>query len=175
MTDEMWEVVDRDGTPVGRLTPRSDPHFDEGEYHFVVGTCVVAGDGRILVTRRAPGKSWAGRWEFPAGSALPGESPVVAARREVAEETGLELPLPEFSRMRRVRESVKLFELFVAATDEAGEIVPQPGELDDYAWVHPDAVFGATRTVDFATPWLARLDAVEDCVRAKVERVLARR
>lgn len=169
MLEELWEVVDADGAPLGRVTPRSAPEFGAGEYHLVVGTCVIAADGRILVTRRAPGKSWAGRWEFPAGSAVAGESGVVAAQRELAEETGIDLPVAGFAPLSRVRESAKLFDLFVVEVEAVREVVPQPGEVDDWAWAEADAVFGASRSVDFALPWLPRLDAVEPLVRARIE------
>ena len=46
-------------------------------------------DARFLVARRAQGLHLAGHWEFPGGRIEPGENPVDAARRELAEETGL--------------------------------------------------------------------------------------
>jgi 8-oxo-dGTP diphosphatase len=57
---------------------------------------VVAGilrddDGRILISRRQAGKHGAGRWEFPGGKIAPGEEPLAALRRELAEEIGIEV------------------------------------------------------------------------------------
>ncbi|MBW8482131.1 NUDIX hydrolase [Actinomadura parmotrematis] len=49
----------------------------------------VDGAGRTLLTRvERPGRSW----EVPGGHVEPGETPVRAAARELAEETGLVLP-----------------------------------------------------------------------------------
>lgn len=45
--------------------------------------------GRVLVGRRPEGAHLAGLWEFPGGKVEPGETPAAAARRELAEETGL--------------------------------------------------------------------------------------
>nr|MCU0624117.1 NUDIX domain-containing protein [Gemmatimonadaceae bacterium] len=50
-----------------------------------------AGDWRVLCLRRAPGRSRAGAWEMVTGRIEPGESPGAAARREVREETGLDV------------------------------------------------------------------------------------
>lgn len=49
------------------------------------------GDWRVLCLRRAPGRSRAGAWEMVTGRIEPGESPGAAARREVREETGLDV------------------------------------------------------------------------------------
>lgn len=46
-------------------------------------------DGRTLVSLRPEGSHLAGYWEFPGGKAAAGESPDDAAKRELAEETGL--------------------------------------------------------------------------------------
>ncbi len=46
-------------------------------------------DELFLVAQRAQGLHLAGHWEFPGGRIEPGENPVDAARRELAEETGL--------------------------------------------------------------------------------------
>jgi ADP-ribose pyrophosphatase YjhB (NUDIX family) len=47
-------------------------------------------DGRLLVCRIAPGYPSAGVWTLPGGGVTFGEDPADAARRELAEETGLE-------------------------------------------------------------------------------------
>lgn len=57
----------------------------------VVAGILRDGDGRILISRRPPGKHGAGRWEFPGGKIAAGEQPLAALRRELAEEIGVEL------------------------------------------------------------------------------------
>ena len=79
MDDELWDLLDGAGVPVGRTHRRGDPSFPEGLFHIVASVCVVRGDGLVLVTRRAAAKDWGLTWEFPAGSALTGESSEQAA------------------------------------------------------------------------------------------------
>lgn len=55
----------------------------------MAGTCVVRHEGFVLLTLRSASKDYPLTWEFPAGSALAGESSVDAAIRELREETGL--------------------------------------------------------------------------------------
>ncbi|MDT7636180.1 MAG: hypothetical protein QOC83_468, partial [Pseudonocardiales bacterium] len=51
------------------------------------------GTVQVLLTRRAPKlRTHAGQWALPGGRVDAGESVVTAARRELAEELGLELP-----------------------------------------------------------------------------------
>lgn len=55
-----------------------------------VAAALVDGDGRVLVATRPPGRSMAGRWEFPGGKIEPGEAPEAALVRELAEELGID-------------------------------------------------------------------------------------
>lgn len=62
--------------------------------HVVAGV-VKDSAGRILVAQRPAGKHLAGYWEFPGGKSDPGETPLDALRRELAEEIGIEVQAAE--------------------------------------------------------------------------------
>lgn len=57
----------------------------------VVAAALFDSQGRILIAQRPPGKSSAGRWEFPGGKREAGESLTAALRRELLEELGIEV------------------------------------------------------------------------------------
>ena len=54
---------------------------------------LIERDGGLLLGRRGPGASQAGKWSFPAGFVDRGERVEDAAAREAREETGLEVRL----------------------------------------------------------------------------------
>jgi 8-oxo-dGTP diphosphatase len=54
-----------------------------------VAAAIVIRNGRVLVTRRAPGQKMAGLWEFPGGKVEPGETVQACIVRELAEELGI--------------------------------------------------------------------------------------
>ena len=51
---------------------------------------LIERDDRVLVAKRAVGKSMEGKWEFPGGKLHAGEEPEVAIVREIEEELGSE-------------------------------------------------------------------------------------
>ncbi len=63
---------------------------------WVAVAVAIFRDERVLALRRARDRdAGAGLWEVVSGRVRPGEEPLVAAAREVEEETGLEVELDE--------------------------------------------------------------------------------
>ena len=62
--------------------------------HVVAGVLYDA-SRRVLVAERPAGKHLAGFWEFPGGKSDPGEAPLDALRRELAEEIGIRVESAE--------------------------------------------------------------------------------
>ena len=82
-----WRPLERRGALQVLESPLRRPDLQRG-----ASACLVdVPRARVLLgQRRAP--PWEGRWSFPGGGLLPGEAPEAAARRELREETGIELP-----------------------------------------------------------------------------------
>jgi 8-oxo-dGTP diphosphatase len=87
---EIWDVLDREGARTGRTVARGQPLLP-GEFHLVVDIWVRNRNGKYLISKRAPGKSYPGMWETTGGCAIAGEDSLTAALREVKEEVGLAL------------------------------------------------------------------------------------
>lgn len=63
---------------------------------MLVAVGIVEYDGRFLVVRRVSSiPLWHGKWNLPGGKVQRGESPEAAVRREVREETGVDIGTPE--------------------------------------------------------------------------------
>ena len=62
--------------------------------HVDVAVGVVLDDaGRVLIQKRPESAMLGGLWEFPGGKVEPGETPEAACRRELREETGLDVEI----------------------------------------------------------------------------------
>lgn len=89
---ELWDIYDSNKQRTGRTMKRNDWCLKDGEYHLTVLGVVVRPDGKFLITQRVMTKAWApGWWEVPGGAAQAGEDSQDAVKREILEETGLDV------------------------------------------------------------------------------------
>lgn len=89
---ELWDIYDKDKKPTGRTMKRNDWCLKEGEYHLSVLGVIQRPDGKYLITKRAADKAWApGWWEVSGGAAIAGETSEETVKREILEETGLDV------------------------------------------------------------------------------------
>lgn len=160
MTAEWWDVVDRDGVPTGERFRRGDTGWPAGRFHLVAAVCVHRPDGTVLLTQRARDREFGLGWEFPGGSAVTGETATRAARRELAEETGIAVSEQDLHRIGRFVEPSALVDLFLAPCPEAVVLDLDPVEVRASRWVDVDAVGGLVASGVLAAPWNARLDAL---------------
>ena len=89
---EFWDIYDENKQLTGRKMKRNDWCLKEGEYHLTVLGVIARPDGTFLITKRVMTKAWAPGWrEVSGGGVQAGESSEEAVRREVKEETGLDV------------------------------------------------------------------------------------
>ena len=90
--EELWDIYDAGKNKTGRTMKRNDWTLKDDEYHLTVLGVIARPDGKYLITKRAKDKSWApGWWEVSGGACMAGEESEAAVRREVLEETGLDV------------------------------------------------------------------------------------
>ena len=137
---EFNDVYDRNRNLTGRVHRRGT-RWRMGEYGLVVCVWVYDGEGNILLTRRAPGKSFAGTWENSGGAALAGETSRQAIARELFEETGLQAEENEFELLSSERNRNTHYDFYCLKRKVPLEqIVLLPGETDDVQWASMDKV-----------------------------------
>lgn len=110
----------------------------DGFDRVVVAAVVARSNGEILLLRRAAGDSFGGQWELPSGRVEAGEHLLEALRRELLEETGLEMSVIgpwlgwfDYAAAAGVPTRQHSF----AATVPDGQPVKWSGEHDAAAWV----------------------------------------
>lgn len=157
MDGELWDVTDAAGIPTGQVHRRGDPAFPPGMYHVVASVCVVRGDGLVLMTRRAETKDWPLSWEFPAGSALAGETSAQSAARELCEEAGVRVGVADLEPVGRVVEETALFDLYVAHVPGDPVLALDPLEVCGSAWVPLAEALQRCDAGEMAGPWMPRL------------------
>ena len=138
---EFNDIYDANRRPTGRLHRRGT-RWRKGEFGLVVCVWVYDGKGNLLLTRRAPQKSFAGTWENSGGAAKAGETSRQAIARELFEETGIQAPEEEFELLESGQDSNTFFDYYCIKRSPAlSEIVLLPGETDDVKWVTMDECY----------------------------------
>ena len=125
---------------------------EESNYRLNVGLIIVNNYGKVLICKRKNSN----QWQFPQGGIDKGESPIVAAKREIFEEVGIkpskikvlgkikdwvkyeipkELAKKSFKKKGIVGQKQKWF-IFKIKSEACISFVNDPdNEFDDFAWV----------------------------------------
>ena len=139
---EFNDIYDKDRNLTGRTHKRGTP-WHRGEYGLVVCVWVYDGNGNVLLTRRAPEKTYAGTWENSGGAAKAGETSRRAIARELFEETGIRADEDEFELIGSDRDRNAFYDFYcIRRQTPLEQIVLLPGETDDAKWVTLEEVHG---------------------------------
>ena len=131
---ELNDVYDENRQLTGKVHRRGTP-WKPGEYGLVVCVWVYDGNGKVLLTRRAKGKSFAGTWENSGGAAQAGETSLQAIRRELFEETGIQAEESEFKLLYSDKDSRILYDFYCLHRQvDIKDIKLLPGETDGVQW-----------------------------------------
>ena len=132
---EFNDIYDAQRNLTGKVHRRGKP-WKKGEYGLVVCTWVYDGKGNLLLTRRAPGKSYAGTWENSGGAAVAGETSRQAIARELYEETGIRAQEDAFEFLGSGMDRNMHYDYYCLRCEiPLEQVVLLPGETDAAQWV----------------------------------------
>ncbi|WP_150237992.1 isopentenyl-diphosphate Delta-isomerase [Nocardiopsis quinghaiensis] len=158
---EFVVLLDEEYRRVG-VADKATVHTEDTPLHLAFSCYVLAADGRVLITRRALGKTtWPGVWTNSCcGHPSPDEDLGEAVRRRVAQELGMDVTevrpaLPDFRYRAVSAEGIVENEFCpVFWARAAGDPVPDPAEVAEHTWVEwSDLVAVAERTPALLSPW----------------------
>ena len=108
--------------------------------------------GRFLIIRRSmTSKNNRGMWDLPGGKLDPGESPVQALRRELAEELGLAVSVLGLAGTARsdLPDRVVSYEIYRCAVGARAPKVVLSDEHTEYKWIPRDELPGYEMCAQF--------------------------
>ena len=126
---------------------------------LVVAGLIIGADRRVLITQRRADQALPLQWEFPGGKVEPGEAPVAALARELAEELGVRVTVGRiWDVLFHAYPDFDLVMLVYACRLAPGS-EPRAVEVADLAWVATDELPGAWDILPADRPLVERLAA----------------
>ncbi|MFC1981539.1 NUDIX domain-containing protein [Chloroflexota bacterium] len=132
-----------------------------------VGAIIEDGDGRMLLVKHIPerGGFWQGKWICPGGQVELGETIEEGIKREVREETQLEVdllvPLPPFDRVVRSDDGLSLHVIYIdyLARVTGGDLKPG-SDIGEAMWVEKERILEIWEELHDDTKRLLRIAKV---------------
>ncbi|WP_203334525.1 NUDIX hydrolase [Planococcus beigongshangi] len=134
---EYWDLVDENRNMTGRTHLRG-VELTPGDFHIVVEIYTINADGRILLTKRDPLKTYPLMWEITGGSITAGETSAEGAARELEEETGLVASAGQLMKIGEIKYGHYFRDSYIWRSQELidpSSMKLQPGEVCDAQFV----------------------------------------
>lgn len=124
-----------------------------------IAVCFCLFEGKILLLQRAAHKPEGLLWTAPSGKCDSGETPEEGAKRELMEETGIQLALGETLENRgkfiqHYAEHSIVIHLFLYEMKSPAKVILRPDEHINYCWVKPIEAL-----------WLPIMEGAETCIQ----------
>lgn len=137
---EYNDIYDQNRRKTGRTHLRGTS-WKRGEFGLVACVWVYDGEGHLLLTKRAPEKSFPGTWENSGGAVRAGENSLQAIVRELWEETGIEAAPEEFELLQSGKDGNTHYDYYAIKRKlPIEQVILQPGETVDAQWYTFDQV-----------------------------------
>lgn len=132
MKEELMDILDCNGHPTGKIHVRGSGADHDG-YVGAVVVCVINSQEQMLIQQRVDTKGWGGLWDVTCGGAMThGETPQIAAMREVKEEMGLDIDLTDVRPSLITTFSNGFSFVFIVNKDvDLADVVMQKEEVQD--------------------------------------------
>lgn len=90
--EEYWDLYDKERNKLNKIIKRGDK-LNENEFHLVTNAWIINDKSEFLITQRNSTKKHPFMWECTGGSVLTKEDTLIAAKREVKEELGIDIDI----------------------------------------------------------------------------------
>ena len=130
---ELWDIYDENKMPTGETVDRYNLSLNPKQFHLVVIGILFTEDKKVLITKRSPNKRYAG------GGVRSGENSQDAVRREILEETGINLYDRDYEKLytyKRINTESNSYFVdmysYIISEDDVRNIKMQVEEVSDF-------------------------------------------
>ena len=172
---EQWDLFDENRQPLNKLHTRGEV-IHKGHYHVVVGIWTINSKNEFLLTLRHPDKDfYPNCWENTGGCVRAGEGSLQGAKRELFEETGIDLEEQAFLLFKTERTDDTFSDTYIVRVDRPiEELVMQEGETVAAKWVTLEELDGMIYRGEVGLPIAEKFLALREDLKCYLENHITR-
>ncbi len=143
---ELIDVIDENGNNTGEILTRKDIH-KQNKLHWEVVIIVVNNHNEVLIQKRSPNKvSNPNKWSVCSGHVDSGETPIIAAQRELEEEIGLNCEPEDLKMLIEKEINISDFNsnirnyYWLYSNKKEDDFILQKEEVSEIQWVAIDTI-----------------------------------
>ncbi len=161
---EKWDLYTVDRKKTSQTMIRGDK-IPDGLYRLAIHVCIFNSEGKMLIQKRQSSKdTWPNKWDVTvAGSAISGETSIMAAEREVYEELGLKICLANKSPSLTINFNEGFIDVYLLNMDlDLDTLKLQDEEVKAVSWANIDEIKTMIKEKKFIPYYNSLIDLLFD-------------
>ena len=171
-SQELWQVLDREGNPTGEIMKKYDQKvFERGFYHLGADVWIINSKNKILIQKRSPLKKLEPNvWAMTGGSVILGENSLKTIVREAKEELNIDIDESNLKLITKFRTGNVWIDTYILKCNyDISKMKFQEDEVSDAKWATWEEIDDLVKKGQFIKH---RWEFVNKFIKEEIEKIV---